>query len=491
MKVLEITPHNNVFIQFKTTCNETMLKLREHFSYEIDRWKVKGWSGSGNPTICLLKYNKYLYKGLLPYFIDFLHDNNIPYKLDPSLNTKKHLSDDVFDKFIDGLKLPFEPRFYQKEAVKRVLESSMKTVISPTASGKSLIGYLLIMSYLMSRKDKKKKVLLIVPSISLVSQMMGDFINYAENNEKINIPKICQPIHGAVKDKEFSKEVLIITWQSLQNKKKEFFEQFGCVVFDEAHVAKSAVAIKILESLDNTDIRMGMTGTLPDDNILQEKTIEGLLGTVIHSISTRQMIDMGFSCDLKVMNVILKYNKHSAMDYPTERQFITEQPKRVNVLQNMTSQFKGNTLVLFRTISYGKQLAEEFRMIGNKKVFYIDGSVSGSERESIRSQIEKNDNCIIVASYGTTSTGVSIKNLHNVLFAEGMKSKIKVMQSIGRGLRQHSSKEFVYIIDVVDYIPYTHKWRQHSYSFYHFLKRKEYYKIEKFETVEKLINMNS
>jgi superfamily II DNA or RNA helicase len=323
----------------------------------------------------------------------------------------------------------------------------------------------------------KKKTLIIVPTIGLVSQMKSDFESYGYKGE------IHVSTGGLSKELDISADIVITTWQSLDNGKsrvnKKWYDQFQVVIGDECHGAKATTLIKILSAMENTPYRFGTTGTL--DNIeLNKATIEGLFGAQYKTTTTRSLIDQGHVADIKIKCITLKYPDEIAKQlkgktYQEEIDFLTTYEPRNEFIKNLALSLKGNKLVFFRLIDHGKELYD--RLSDNPDVFYIAGDVGVSDREDIRKSIEDKQNAILVASLGTTSTGVSIKKLHHMIAASPSKSKIKVLQSIGRMLRQHETKEHAVLYDIVDDLSIkSHK----NYTLKHFEERLKIYDSEKF-----------
>ena len=167
--------------------------------------------------------------------------------------------------------------------------------------------------------------------------------------------------------------------------------------------------------------------------------------------------------------------------FSLEQNFINENEKRLDFICNVVKKSTSNSLVLFHKIAYGEKIYQKLREITDKKIYYVDGSVNVDIREEFKSRMEKNDDVIIVASYGTFSTGISIKNIHNIFFTESFKSEVIIRQSIGRGLRKHILKNVVKIYDFIDDIRYKiedHDWMNYTYR--HGMERRKIYKEEKF-----------
>ena len=244
--------------------------------------------------------------------------------------------------------------------------------------------------------------------------------------------------------------------------------------------------------MENTPYRFGTTGTL--DNIeLNKATIEGLFGSQYKTTTTRDLIDQGHVADIKIKCIRLRYpeavckefakgvfdnktQKVRKKTYQEEIDFLTTYQARNLFIKNLALSLKGNKLVFFRLIDHGEELYGMFD--GHEDVFYIAGDVGVTEREEIRKAIEEKQDAILVASLGTTSTGVSIKKLHHMIAASPSKSKIKVLQSIGRMLRQHESKEHAVLYDIVDDLSIK-SYKNHTLK--HFVERVKIYDAEQFE----------
>jgi len=237
-------------------------------------------------------------------------------------------------------------------------------------------------------------------------------------------------------------------------------------------------------------MRFGFTGTL-DGSQTHKLVLEGLFGAVKKVTTTAELIDQKHLSQFQIKAIVLSYTEETrkalkGIDYQSEIDYINNNVQRNAFIANLTASLKGNTLVLFKIIDHGKNL---FNLINLKcseqKVYYVDGAVDGLLREDIRRAIEEEKNGIIVASLGTFSTGVNIKNLHNIIFASPSKSRIKTLQSIGRGLRLGNNKEIATLYDIVDDISWKSK---KNYTHLHFLERVKMYDDEKFDY--KIYNVN-
>ena len=362
-----------------------------------------------------------------------------------------------------------KPRDYQIDAVYDALRYNRKLLISPTASGKSLMIYSIVRYF----AERTEKILLVVPTTSLVEQMFKDFQDYGWNAEDY-----CHLIYGG-REKTNQYPVVITTWQSIYKLPRTFYEEFDVVIGDEAHQFKSKSLVGIMTKMDNTKYRFGFTGTL-DGTQTHKWILEGLFGPSYKVTQTKELIDKGHLSKLQIKILILKHNPQIFETFEDEVQFIIGHSKRNNFIKNLTLDLKGNTLVLFsRVETHGQPLYELINssVKNGRKVFYVHGGVGAQEREDVREITEKENNAIIVASYGTFSTGINIKNLHNVIFASPSKSRIRNLQSIGRVLRKGDNKTQAVLYDISDDCT---KNSIKNYTLNHLIERVKIYNEENF-----------
>jgi len=362
-----------------------------------------------------------------------------------------------------------EPRDYQVDAVYDALRYNRKLLISPTASGKSLMIYSIVRYFV----EKEHNILLIVPTTSLVEQMYKDFEDYGWNAEEY-----CHKIYSG-KEKSTNKNVVITTWQSIYNLPRTFFEKFDVVIGDEAHQFKSKSLVGIMTKMDNTKYRFGFTGTL-DGSQTHKWVLEGLFGPSYKVTQTQELIEKGYLSKLQIKVLLLKHNEHQFDEYEEEIQYLITHDKRNNFIKNLSLDLKGNTLILYsRVETHGQPLYEMINSSAAKdrKIFFVYGGVDAEEREKVREITEKENDSIIVASYGTFSTGINIKNLHNIIFASPSKSRVRNLQSIGRVLRKGENKNKAVLYDIADDITYKSK---KNYTLNHLIERIKIYNEEKF-----------
>lgn len=378
--------------------------------------------------------------------------------------------------FVHSINLPYEIRDYQFDAVCKGLERNRAILLSPTGSGKSLIIYVLMRYYLSQLADEGQKVLIIVPTTSLVEQMTNDFIDYGYQTE--NVHKIYSG-----KDKDTDCPIIISTWQSIYKLGAPWFEQFGMVIGDECHGFKSKSLTTIMNKCTEAQYRFGTTGTL-DGTQTHELVLQGLFGRVHKVTTTRTLQDNDTLAKLEIKRLVLEYKDKADFgkrSYQDEIDYIVRHEKRNQFIRNLALDQKGNTLVLFQFVEkHGKILHNliEDKAHEDRKVFFVSGATETSDREAIRKITEKQSDAIIVASLGTFSTGINIRNLHNIIFASPSKSQIRVLQSIGRGLRKSDDGRVTQLYDITDDL--SNGTSQQNFALLHSYERLKMYKAENF-----------
>lgn len=456
-------------------------ELCDHFTFEVPgarfmpSYRAKVWDGK----IRLYSVrDKQLYGGLLKHALQFANSRKYDTKI---INPEKFLPHPPknIESFVDRLNLPINPRDYQISAFKYAIENEKCILLSPTASGKSLIIHMIIQYFSNMRS------IVVVPTTSLVEQMFKDFQSYGIDSEKY-----FHKLYSG-QSRDINKQNLITTWQSIFRLKNSFFEPFEVIIGDEAHGFKAKSLTSIMTKLINCPIRIGTTGTL-DDTKTHKFVLEGLFGPVHEVTTSKELIDAKYLADLKIHCIVLKHPKvickeMSTATYQQEINYIVSNDQRNVFICNMVEELSGNTLVLYQLVEkHGEILYEMMKGITNKPISFIHGGVSTDEREAIRLTTEKKRNSIIIASYGTYSTGINIKNLHNVVFASPSKSRIRNLQSIGRALRRTDEKVIANLFDVSDDI--SHKAKK-NYTLNHMLERLKIYNDQKFNYAIKTFNL--
>ena len=452
-------------------------ELLDHFTFEVPGYRFMPayrhgvWDGK----IRLFNTkNRTIYSGLVSYIKEFAQERG--YEVTGYDEPDENYSVHEAVQFIESLNLPteFTPRNYQVDTFVAAIRKKRMLMLSPTGSGKSLIIYILTRLYLSALEGKK--VLIIVPTTSLVAQMSKDFEEYGVPSS-IGIHQI---MSGKSKDTECP--IVISTWQSLFRLRKEYFEQFGMVVVDECHGVKAKSLMGILTKTPNIKYRFGTTGTL-DGMQTNKLVIEGLLGPVRKVIGTKTLIDEKVLSDFMVKAIVLKHEEKvsSRLTYQEEIDYIVGNDQRNKFIKNLVLSLEGNTLVLFNYIEkHGVPLfnAIQDNITSPGKVFFVYGGTNVNDRELVRAQVEKETNAIVVASVGVYSTGINIKRLNNVVFVHPGKSRIRTLQSIGRALRRIDDTEAI-LYDIVDDLSCGRKTR--NFAMKHYQERFAIYKSEKFK----------
>lgn len=463
--------------------NSILMEISDKFSFYAQgykfhpKFKAKLWDGK----IRLFNARtSTIYMGLLDKIEEFCQERN--YEIEITFEQHKTpITPEDFDTFLETLSLPFELRDYQKKSAIDAIRNRRRILLSPTASGKSLIIYSII-------RFLNLKTLLIVPTTSLVDQMRGDFMDYSINNGWDVDAKMALVMAG--KEKEVfpaSTQIVCTTWQSIYKLDKSWFTRnnFDIVILDEAHHGKAASITSIMEKLPTTKYRIGTTGTL-DDIPVHELTLHGLFGKPTRVVDTQELIASKHLSEMTIKCIIFSHGEEAAKrlpkDYQDELDFIVSSPRRNNFIANLAISAPGNSLVLYNLVGrHGKILFDiiEKKSQGKKKVFFISGDIDSSIRETIRKTVEEEGkDCIIVASLGTFSTGVNIINLHNIFFAHPTKAKIKLLQSIGRGLRKRGAKTHCTFYDFADDLRVKSR---KNYTYVHFMQRIKIYLKESFQ----------
>jgi len=321
--------------------------------------------------------------------------------------------------------------------------------------------------------EKGQKILLVVPTTSLVEQMYKDFFDYGWDAESY-----CHKIYAG-KEKTNELPVTITTWQSVYKLERSFFEDYNVVIGDEAHLFKSKSLVSIMTKLHHAKYRFGFTGTL-DGTQTHKWVLEGLFGPSYKVTKTDELMKQGHLSQLDIQCLVLKHPPKKFDTYPDEIEYLISHEQRNNFIKNLALDLKGNTLILYsRVETHGKVLYDLINKNknSNRQLFFVHGGVDAQAREEVREITEKENNAIIVASYGTFSTGINIKNLHNVIFASPSKSRIRNLQSIGRVLRKGANKIKAILYDIADDCSTNTK---RNYTLNHFIERIKIYNEEKF-----------
>ena len=476
--MITISKKNEVYLKIEGE-QHLHKELSEYFQFEVPgakympQYRRKFWDG---------KIRLYspgtgeIYVGLYDYVADYLEEKGYEFFLKDSQfyglpnEEENYVTPEGIATFVKHLRLPFKARDYQLKAIFQAIKQRRKLLLSPTGSGKSLIIYGLVRWH----RAAKRNVLIIVPTTSLVSQLKQDFKDYGWNANAY-VHEIMQG-----REKYTEKPVVISTWQSIYKEKKSFFERFDVVIGDEAHLYKAKSLTGILAKCHDVKYRVGLTGTL-DGMQCHQLILEGLFGRCDKVTTTSDLMKKGQLTPLKVKICMLEHGHVPFDSYHQEIDYLITHSKRNNFICNLAIDVSGNTLILFNYVEkHGEPLWE---MLNSKvqegtKVFFIHGGVDAVAREEARKICEQETNAIIIASYGTFSTGINIRNLHNVIFASPSKSRVRNLQSIGRVLRKGDNKAQAMLYDIADDCS---RGQSYNYTFRHLIERMKIYDEEKFD----------
>lgn len=476
MSHLFISKKNEVYLYIEAEPH-IYYELADQFTFEVPnakfspQYKNKYWDGK------IRLFNTQtgeIYIGLLDRIIQFCEDHEYIYEFADNkfyglpFEINENISKEGVKDYMTTISR-HSPRDYQVEGVYDALRHNRKLLISPTASGKSLMIYSVVRYYV----ERQQNILIVVPTTSLVEQMYKDFADYGWD-----VGSYCHKIYAG-KERETDSQVIITTWQSIYKLPKQYFSRFNVVVGDEAHQFKSKSLISIMTKLCDAKYRFGFTGTL-DGSQTHKWVLEGLFGPSYKIINTDELMKKGHLAKLDIKILLLKHPPNRFQVFEDEVQYLINHTKRNNFIKNLTLDLKGNTLVLFsRVETHGQPLYDliNTNKVDDRHVFFIHGGVETEERERVREITEKENNAIIVASYGTFSTGINIRNLHNVVFASPSKSRIRNLQSIGRVLRKGENKVKATLYDIADDISYKSR---KNYTLNHLIERIKIYNEENF-----------
>ena len=483
---MKISKINEVYLELEVD-EDVSRELSDYFTFEVPgakfmpQYRNRMWDGK---IRLFSPHNGRIYVGLLPYIKEYCSKNSIEYIMEEGVENDRNVIRESVRDFAESLRpksrnKPIQFRDYQIDSIWHAIQSDRCLLLSPTASGKSLVIYTLVRYYHLMNL----KTLILVPTTSLVEQMYSDFIDYGWED------KYLHRVYAG-HDKGSKKPVVISTWQSIYKLHRPYFAQYGCIIGDEAHLFKAKSLTDIMAKSGDVKYRFGLTGTL-DGTQTHRLVLEGLFGQVKKIISTKELIDRGTLAKLEIDCIVLKHTEEEAQrvryyTYAEEINYLVSHPKRNKFIEKLCKSITGNTLLLFQLVEkHGSLLYNELKKL-DRKVFFVYGGTTTDTREKIRAITELEKDAIIVASYGTFSTGINIRNIHNIVFASPSKSRVRVLQSIGRGLRQTDDKSRIKLFDVSDNVSYKSR---PNFTYRHFTQRLNIYKEEQFNYKINRINL--
>lgn len=499
----DIKIHFQDYSFVKIECSDSIgMELRDYFSFEVEgarfqnRFKYGGWDGK----IRLFTYENTLPIGLIKTAGIFAKNMGYSIWVDPRLLEKEEVTKEGIEQWIDSLDVysgnnKISPYWYQREAVFQGIHNRRRMLVLPTSAGKSLVACLLSRWYL---ENYTGKVLIIVPTTSLVVQMRDDFVDY-----QLFPYEAIHCITGG-KSKDIGDRLITVsTWQSACKQPKEWFKQYGLLIVDECHLATAKNLTNIVNGMNHCRFKIGMTGSPRQSkcNLLQ---YVGMFGDISRPVSVHQLMEDGQVTKLKINCLFLRYTDEECAsmkgkDYADEIKFVTSHKKRnvfaCKLALRLAKEKNENVFLMYKNKKHGKWMYDALCKT-HDKVYYVDGDVGTDERDELKKMAEGMTGMIVVASYGVFSTGVSIKNLHHVIFAHPTKSGITVRQSIGRSLRKHGSKTLAIVWDLIDHLAVKTKSKNAkkqfshiNYTLKHALERIKIYNEDRFEYTTKTIEL--
>lgn len=501
-------------MQWELTHNDKILTLQSANEMEISqlnlsfekeaanaKWDPRVKKGWWSGKISYFKSNRYLPAGLWHEVVEVCKQYN--YEINIKGIERKFDRDIDKDEFAAWVEEKWsncerKPRDYQIETAYQIIRYKSCLAELATSAGKTLISFMVIAYLLETRKSKK--ILMIVPTVDLVVQSSEDFYEY--NSESLNMKLQIQQIFAGSVIRDGA-NIVVGTYQSLVKKDKSYFEAFDCVIVDETHKAKSASIKTILEKCDSADRRFGLSGTIPKPGTLDRLTIMAYTGPIITSIRADYLMEKGHITPCEVFAIEMNYASQEVRDgfrtlhqrseedrkklLNLEQNFAIQSEARLEFITDMILKNHKNSLVLFYRIDYGNKLYEKLRQKTNRRVLYIDGGVDKELRELHKENLEEGEQKILIASYGTFSTGINVKNIHTIYLTESFKSEVIIRQSIGRGLRKHDTKKKLVVIDFVDDYRIG---KFNNYLYKHGLARQEIYREQNFPYSVRQVDLN-
>lgn len=460
-------------------------EVADHFTFDYPgakytpQYRARIWDGK------IRLYDvvrKTLYTGLLDRLLKFAGSRDYPVEYVNEVKERTNVSLEEVTEYATSLNLhgrgaPIDIRDYQLDAIHTALSDERCVLLSPTGSGKSLIIYTLGRWHVSAGR----RLMVVVPTTSLVEQMYTDFEDYSSKNGWV-VADHCQKLYSGF-PRTIDKSILFTTWQSIFKQPSSWLNQFDVIVGDEAHSFKAKSLTTIMEGMPSTRYRIGTTGSL-DNKKINQLVLEGIFGPVHRVTTTKALQDQGKLAPLNIVALMIKHPERicqalAKARYQEEIEYLVECDERNRLLCNLALSTKGNTLMLFQFVEkHGRVLYDELlKRAGDRKVYFIHGKTDTLDREAIRKILSTETDAIVVASFGTSSTGINIPSIQNIIFASPTKSVIRVLQSLGRGLRLNTDKEQCNLFDLTDDLHWK-KWR--NYALKHGAERYGIYSKEGF-----------
>lgn len=444
------------------------------------------------------------------------------YKFDFYIDRMDYLIDENFDyeNFKDWVKEFFKnsekkPKDYQIEAAALILKHRLSISELATSAGKTLImfmvySYLKVNGFFDSDDEYKNQFLVIVPNVSLILQTYNEFYEHASFIKDFDFT--IQMFGGDEPKVKKNTDIIIGTFQTLRKLPEKYYTRIKALAVDESHFTDTKSVSKVLDMCNNAKIKFGVSGTTKaGGNDARAFTMQRFLGPFINKVSPDFLSKNKYITPIKIKMIYMNYLEENIKKHlkklskakkankkdldgskllALERQLIIQNEKRFEFIVDLIMETKKNSLVLFNNVkdSYGKKIfdALQERLSKEVSVFYVDGSTDKKTRKFYIDEMNKDDNhCIMVASFGTFSTGISINSIEYIFLVESFKSEVIIKQSFGRGMRLKEGKKLTKIIDFVDDFSID-GWE--NYTLKHSYERESLYNNENFKY--KKININ-
>ena len=497
---IEVKFLNTSHVQIQAEAN-IVYELRDYFSFQPPgyqyqaKYKYCGWNG----YIYLMDYNGKLPYGLAYLVTKFAESRGYSIWMDPKIHETEEITQPDFDKWLeehpvyDGNK-QIDPYWYQKQSVFHAIKNRRAVLNLPTSAGKSLIQGLISRWCL---ENYTGKVLIIVPTTALVDQMIGDIVNYRL------LPREAMLGIRSGTAKNSNALIYVSTWQSAVKMPPEWFQQFMCLMVDECHKSTGQSIQKIINTMDQCIFKFGLSGSLKEGKANMMQYI-GAFGQIFKPVDTNRLMQEGQVTNLRINTIFMRYKedeikKMKGADYQSEIKYITSHTRRnawiCKLALKLAREKDENVFVMFNQIKHGKWLYEQLKKVYDN-VVYISGETGIDERNEMKRIAESTKGLIVIGSIGVLSTGISVKNLHHIIFGHPCKSAVIVKQSIGRVLRKHDSKSLATVWDLVDNLATLaksknakNKYSYKNYGMKHAIERVRIYNEEKFDYVIKQIEI--
>lgn len=465
-------------------------ELNDYFKFEDPNFQPNPFSKWDGKVRLFTKSSGLIDIGLLFEVFKFAKTNGYSFEIDPALRYIQELPDKEILDFCSSLDpqirtednqyIPAEIRQYQFTSIATAMRLGRCVLELATSAGKSFILYVMARYYRERRKalESDLRTLIVVPSIHLVTQLYDNFEEYAHGSDWSTFLNVQTIFEGNTK--HITKPITISTWQGIQDQPKEWFLQFGDIVVDEVHTSKSDKLSYILNNCINADQRLGVTGTLANTKVAGLQVVSHF-GSYQKIITARELINLGYAADINIKMIQIEHTEAdccemAGIDYQKEMEFLISNERRNQLIARMAMSLKGNVAVMFERIDAHMMIVYDILKDAGKTVFVINGEVKTAVRREIQAAIEKGDDIILLASYGTMQQGVSVKKLHHLVLAHPSKSYIRVIQTLGRLMRMHSTKYIANIWDLVDNLSFR---GSHNHALRHSHERYKFYLTER------------